>query len=392
MSRRIVGEQAAHSAVAGRLALAVVAMAGLFMAPRLANANEGTPTSIAHAGSRGWTTPPPPPPPMPASQWTGASAVRARAATSAPAASFPVPTTQPAVHAPASSGDTWTPPSRHDVAAPDFAPSTDLAHPAPLVRRIAQGTPLSGTPSSSGALANAALSVEPVPYDAPAGAWTAPRTDAVSEAALRALDAPAPPAYPAATRRVFTRPAAMSAGACAPSCGLPCMSGISQWHVRGVLGYVFYEGDDPASSCEYWGVDVGRTFCGCWGLDAYYRWNSGKFRRSDPDSNITRDGGDMHHVGLKLTMERSLGSSRFYWWAGVGAGWFWTEDLLDDDDGFEGYAEVGLGYAFSRNVRVRAGLNVHGLDTTATRRNPADDGESRWLWLLAPVVELEFSF
>jgi hypothetical protein len=37
-------------------------------------------------------------------------------------------------------------------------------------------------------------------------------------------------------------------------------------------------------------------------------------------------------------------------------------------------------------------VNVHGMDTDAARFSPADDGESRWLWVIAPVVELEFAF
>jgi hypothetical protein len=46
----------------------------------------------------------------------------------------------------------------------------------------------------------------------------------------------------------------------------------------------------------------------------------------------------------------------------------------------------------SQNFRVRLGVNAHGLDTTVTRENPADDGEGRWLWVVAPVLEVEFDF
>jgi hypothetical protein len=167
--------------------------------------------------------------------------------------------------------------------------------------------------------------------------------------------------------------------------------GLSQWHLRAVAGLSFYTGEDPAEQCIYWGFDLGRTHCGCWGYDLYYRYSSGVFDRNDPP--IEEDGGAIHHLGLKLTMERGLGTnSRFYVWGGLGAGWFWTQDYVNDDDGFEGYAEVGLGYVVSRNIRIRGGLNMHVFDTEVTRENPADDGESRWLWLFAPVLEVEVAF
>lgn len=174
-------------------------------------------------------------------------------------------------------------------------------------------------------------------------------------------------------------------------CGLPCEQGISQWHVRGVGGWVFYEGKDPAEECNYWGVDVGRTHCGCWGLDAYYRTNSGVFDRNQPP--MSKDGGLWHHVGGKVTMERAFSTgSRIYGWAGVGGGYYWTEDYVDNDSGVEAYGEAGLGYVLSRNFRIRAGVNVHAMDTDVTRRNPADDGDSRWLWQVAPVLQLEGDF
>ncbi|MCB9829665.1 MAG: hypothetical protein H6806_07885 [Planctomycetes bacterium] len=363
----------------------------------VAVAGDGSPTSIAHAGGSGWTTPPPPPPPMAASQWNGASR-------SAPAASPTITTAAPraittaaprAASAPGMTAATWTPPSRYEVVdIPAVRASRSTGTPAPLVRRVAQGTPQSTGSSSLGALGGACAASQPVPYEVPSDAWTAPSSETVSAEALAALDAPAPVSQPVASRRVVARPAATTSyGTCAPACGLPCMTGVSQWHVRGVLGRVFYEGDDSGDACDYWGIDIGRTFCGCWGLDAYYRWNSGKFDRADPNSTIVQDGGDWQHVGLKITMERPFGrNSRFYWWAGLGAGYYWTTDYLTDDDGFEGYAEAGLGFLVSRNLRVRAGLNVHGMDTMVTRRDPANDGESRWLWLIAPVIEAELDF
>lgn len=192
--------------------------------------------------------------------------------------------------------------------------------------------------------------------------------------------APPPASYAVVPPREYT------------GCGLPCEQGISQWHVRAVGGLVFYEGKDPAEDCSYWGVDLGRTHCGCWGYDLYYRNNTGVFRRDAPP--LRKDGGTWHHLGGKLTMERGLGGtgSRLYGWGGLGAGAFWTEDYVEDDSGFEAFGEVGVGYVLSRNFRVRAGVNVHGMDTEVTRRNPADDGESRWLWQIAPVLQLEGDF
>jgi hypothetical protein len=189
---------------------------------------------------------------------------------------------------------------------------------------------------------------------------------------------PCPPAPAAAPARIWS------------GCRLPCADGLSQWHVRGAIGYAFYEGDDPADSCIYWGADVGRTFCGCWGLDLFYRYHSGQFDRQG--STITKDGGSWNHVGIKATYEKSFGQSRFYWWVGAGPEYFWTSDYIQDDNGFGVFGEAGVGYLISQNLRVRAGINVHGMDTDTGRLNPANDGQSRWLWVLAPVLELEFDF
>jgi hypothetical protein len=196
--------------------------------------------------------------------------------------------------------------------------------------------------------------------------------------------------YPYTSTELPCPPAAAPARAWS-GCGLPCADGLSQWHVRGVLGYAFYEGDDPADSCLYWGFDVGRTFCGCWGLDLFYRYHSGQFDRAG-GGPITEDGGAFHHIGVKATYERAFGQSRFYWWAGIGPEYFWTEDYIQDDSGFGIFGEAGIGYVLSRNFRLRLGVNVHAMDTDVGRLNPADDGESRWLFVIAPVVELELAF
>jgi hypothetical protein len=163
------------------------------------------------------------------------------------------------------------------------------------------------------------------------------------------------------------------------------------WHLRAVGGYAFFFGEDPAEPCIYLGADVGRTFCGCWGLDLFYRYNSGRFDRIN-DPRATKDGGEFHHLGVKLTMEHSFNRSRFYWWAGLGPEYFFTKKYLENDSGFGVFGELGVGYVFNQNFRARLGVNAHGLSTTVTRENPADDGEARWLWIVAPVLEVEFDF
>ena len=176
-------------------------------------------------------------------------------------------------------------------------------------------------------------------------------------------------------------------------CWPPCNEGISSWHARGVYGLATSAGTDPFSSCVYYGVDVGRTFCGCWGLDAYYRYNSGRFDRNPGPGQAFKDGGEWHHFGAKVTFEKSFGQdSKLYAWGGLGAGYFTTSNYIADDDGFEVFGEAGLGYNLSRNWAVRGGVNIHGMDTEVTRELPVNDGKSRWLWILAPVIEIEGRF
>jgi hypothetical protein len=179
-----------------------------------------------------------------------------------------------------------------------------------------------------------------------------------------------------------------------PGCGLPCEYGISMWHVRAVGGFAWFTGDDPGEGCMYWGADIGRTFCGCWGLDAFYRYNPVKFDRLvGPAGGMDQDGGVIHHVGVKLTYEKSIANSKFYVWGGIGPEFWWTQDLLDDDSGFGAFGEIGLGYILNRTFRIRGGLNAHWMpDIAAGRFNPADDGEGRALWVFAPVLELEVDF
>jgi len=200
-------------------------------------------------------------------------------------------------------------------------------------------------------------------------------------------DAACPPCAPPATTTQMVAPERTYSG-----CWPPCNDGISQWHGRAVVGRAFSSGTDHFIECSYYGADVGRTFCGCWGLDLYWRYNTGRFHR-DTALGTIKDGGEWHHFGGKVGFARSLGrDSKLYAWAGLGAGYFTTNKYIQDDSGFEVFGEGGIGYNISQNWRVRAGVNVHGMDTDVTRRLPADDGSSRWLWIIAPVIELEGSF
>lgn len=183
-------------------------------------------------------------------------------------------------------------------------------------------------------------------------------------------------------------------------CRLPCERGCAPWSVRGVYGRGFFVGDDEAEGCSYYGIDIGRTLCRCWGIDAFFRRHSGRFDRAvtttppggAPITSTGLDAGYFNHFGLKATQQRSFRGSRLYWWAGLGAEYFWTEDYLNNDDGFGLFGEAGLGFNVSNRWRIRAGVNVHGMDTDAGRLSPADDDQGRWLMVIAPVIQLEASF
>lgn len=326
---------------AGRLAVgvcALVALAGGFTGCSSSVAPAGAPATTAAAAPvyNAWTTPP-------------RVGERYRAMPGQAAALQPAPQSIPA------------PTAMAQPRLQQWGPSGMPPPPPPPDPSL----PVSGMPSGA--------------YFAPAGATT-PATAA----------APcAPPAAPvaSATRNVWTVPERSYSG-----CGLPCAQGISTWHVRPVVGYATFHGDDEGDPCTYWGLDVGRTFCGCWGLDLYYRYNSGQFIR-EPTPGVTfKDGGEWHHVGVKFTYDVPFGSGPFSGFAGIGAGYYWTDKYIANDDGPEIFLEAGVAWHLNRTWAVRGGVNIHGMDTKVTRRSPADDGKSRWLWIVAPVIELEARF
>lgn len=256
------------------------------------------------------------------------------------------------------------------------------------------GQPLPARPAPTTALQPAPRVVAGTP-----GAWTgagSPPPPPPPDGSLAVAGQPSMAPCPAPCPPVAAAPAIMGRRVVPQrtysGCGLPCEQGISMWHVRGVVGRAFFEGTDPAEDCTYFGTDVGRTFCGCWGLDAYYRYNSGRFTR-DVAAGRFLDGGEWHHIGAKFTYEKGFGTnSRFFGWGGIGGGYFWTDKYIANDSGPEVFGEAGVGYILNKNWRIRAGVNVHGMDTEVTRRLPVDDGQSRWLWILAPVAEVEADF
>ena len=176
---------------------------------------------------------------------------------------------------------------------------------------------------------------------------------------------------------------------CWSGCGLPCEQGLGGWHVRGVGGFSFWTGTDAGDNCGYLGADVGRTIgCSCWSVDAFWRGHTAQFDRGSSG----KDGGTWNHVGLEARIERSLGGGRWFAYAGAGPEYFWTSDYLKDDSGFGVFGEAGLGYVLNRNWSVLAGVEVHGMDTDAGRKFASDDGDKRWLWVVAPTVGVEFDF
>ena len=159
--------------------------------------------------------------------------------------------------------------------------------------------------------------------------------------------------------------------------------------MRALVGLSYGAGTDPGDGCCYMGADVGRTLCGsCWTIDGFWRTDTARFDRSPTGE----DGGRWSYVGVKASYERSLGGGRWFAYGGAGPEYFWTSDYLQDDSGLGVFGEAGIGYVLSRNWRVRAGVDLHGMYTDAGRKSPADDGNSRWLLKVAPHVGVEFDF
>ena len=237
-----------------------------------------------------------------------------------------------------------------------------------------------------------------------------------------AIASPVPPCAPCApvAQVPVCPPPCAPAPVCAPPpcappppvCGLPCERGESDWHVRVLGGKPFLFGTDAGHGCSYWGADVGTTRCNCVGYDAFYRTMScddepGSLSpgtsptaqaasRAIPASfdrnGYGKDGGRIQFVGVKATYQSSIGHSAFYGYGGIGPEYFWTQKYIDNDSGFGGFAEAGIGWHFASWGSLRAGVDVHGDSTSVTRKAVADSGQSRFLWTVAPTLGLEFDF
>lgn len=180
-------------------------------------------------------------------------------------------------------------------------------------------------------------------------------------------------------------------------CGLPCEKGCGNWHVRGLGGWPFFSGDDATlEGCSYFGLDVGRTWPCCFGVDLFARTFGAEADRWVPIPGALgyagTDSGRFYTLGLKATWQGSFSGSRWFWYVGAGPEVFWARDYLVDDEGIGGFAEIGLGYRIAKNWRIRAGLDVHVLSTKTAHEDPWEDDESRLLWVFAPVIGVEVTF
>ena len=171
--------------------------------------------------------------------------------------------------------------------------------------------------------------------------------------------------------------------------GLPCERRQERWHLRPVGGAAFSLGDDSGDGGFYAGVDFGRTFSGCFGVDVFYRYADSRFDRDVP-GGILEDAGGFHNIGIKGTYNASIGGNdQLFWWIGLGVSYFLSTDLQNDDEGVAGYGEVGIGYMLSNTIRIRLGANVHAMDTDAGRFLAANDTKKRLLWIVAPTLSVE---
>jgi hypothetical protein len=232
------------------------------------------------------------------------------------------------------------------------------------------------------------------PYVPPTTPYVPPTTPYVppTTTAPVAPVQPAPTWQPPCPATVAPPADAALIGAVPSRVRLACERGREKAHFRALGGWAFAFGDDTPDSGAYAGGDLGYTFDGCIGIDVFYRYASARFDRQVP-AGLLEDGGDTHHIGLKVTYEASLDSSSgLYVWFGIGPEYFWTERYTNNDDGFGGMAELGIGYLLSDDVRARLGVSVHGFSSSAGRLNAVNDGSDRFLWTVAPTLGIEIDF
>ena len=173
---------------------------------------------------------------------------------------------------------------------------------------------------------------------------------------------------------------------------LSCERKENGWHIRASGGVGFWTGTDSPDLGFYGGIDLGYSMCNCIGIDVFYRYAGTQFDRTLANG-LLEDSGDFHTIGLKATFDKSFSdTSRWYWWAGLGVGYFKSRRFQVDDDGVTGYAELGVGYMLSNSMRARLGLNVQALDTVTGRADPANDNSGRLLMLWAPTLGIDLDF
>ncbi len=173
---------------------------------------------------------------------------------------------------------------------------------------------------------------------------------------------------------------------------LPCERLRDTWTILGKAGWAFTAGSDSGDSSWYAGFDVTRWFDGCFGVGLYYRFSAQSFDRLVTGGTL-EDAGGFHHLGLKLSYQSTFRrGGPWFWWAGLGIGWFASTGYQRNHEAFEGYGEAGIGYLFARRSRLRLGVDMLVTDTKAGRYDPSRDGNSRLLWWFAPSLSIEYDF
>ncbi len=173
---------------------------------------------------------------------------------------------------------------------------------------------------------------------------------------------------------------------------LACERGRGQWHLRAKSGWAWWFGSDSGDSGAVAGADLGYTFDGCVGVDVFYRFAATRNDRTTGGTTI-EDAGDFHFLGLKATYESQITSTGpWFFWAGLGGGYQWSARFMNNDTGFGLLGDAGIGYLASRNIRIRFGVQIEALLTSAGRNDPIDDGTKRWLTSVAPTLGVEFDF
>lgn len=267
----------------------------------------------------------------------------------------------------------------------------------PAAGHVQRAMPPAGPAPGPSAPAGTSPPPPPPPYTVPGGAPRAAPQGPVGPALPAAPNAPAEPlpAEPVAPAGApeesepCPRPPVELLARIDSVLTLPCERRQGRWHLRAAGGGAFRLGADHGKPGAYGGVDVGYTFPGCVGADLLYRYAGGTFDRLVA-GGVRHDGGSWHMIGLKATYQGTFTrNGRLFGWAGLGCGWMKSVGYVHDDSGFAGYAEAGVGFLLSDSARLRLGGMVEAMDTNAARSDPATDGRSRLLWLLAPTLSLE---